>query len=139
MNEEKSIRNRLIRYGVSAVVATALLFTVLIVNRYWSQDDAQSKLRILCDAFCVPGLLLMLSTGLVFCRNAGAFNGLFYGLRTAKEILLPFLPYEHMNFRQYVEKRSEKKIKGYSFLLITGAAFLTVGLILLVIFHIRYS
>ena len=138
MNDEKPIVKTLIRYGICTAVGLALMLMVLLINKYWMTEDAQEKLRILCDAFCIPGLLLILSTGLVFARNEGAFNGLLYGLRTAKEVLLPFLPYQHMNFREYVEKKAEKKVKGYSFLLITGAVFLAVGLVLLIVYHTKY-
>ena len=138
MNEEKPVVKTLIRYGVCTVVGLALMLIVLLINKYWMTEDAQEKLRILCDAFCIPGLLLMLSTGLVFARNEGAFNGVMYSLRTVKEMLLPFLPHQHMNYREYVQKKAEKKTKGYSFLLITGAVFLAVGIVLLIMYHTKY-
>lgn len=138
MNKEQTRKSPLIRYGVCAVVATALLFLILQLNGFWKLTEPQDRLRVLCDAFSIPGALLILASGLVFARNAGAFNGLFYGLRTAKEIFLPFLPHEHVKYQEYLKKREEKRIKGYGFIFFTGLAFLTVGMILLVIFHVKY-
>ena len=131
-----AIKKTILKYGVSAVAATALLFVVLSLNAYWTQTETSEKLRILCDAFSIPGALLILFSGLIFASNQGAFTGLLYGLRTAKDILLPFLQQEYVRYRDYQKKRESKKIKGYSFLFFTGAAFLTVGLVFLVLYHV---
>lgn len=138
MKEKKSVKYLLIRYGICIAVGLSMLFTVLLINNYFKTEDAQNKLRILCDAFCIPGMLLVLSAGLVFVSNEGAFNGVLFGLKRTKDVLLPFLPYHHMNYRTFVEKRKAKKVKGYGFIAISGAAFLTVGVILLIIFQVKY-
>ena len=138
MNKEINIKSILIRYGVCAVIATALLFLILQMNGFWSLTEPQDKLRVLCDAFSLPGALLMLVCGLIFAANAGAFNGLMYGFKVGFEILLPFLPHKHVKYQDYLEKRKEKKVKGYSFIFFTGLVFFAVGIVLLVIFHVRY-
>lgn len=136
--KEINVKSLLIRYGVSAVIVTALLFLILSLNGYWNLTEPQDKLRVLCDAFSLPGILLVLMSGLIFASNAGALDGLLYGLRVSVERILPFLPHKHVRYRDYLQKRREKKVKGYSFIFFTGAAFLTVGLVLLVIFHVKY-
>ncbi len=138
MNKEINIKSILIRYGVCAVIATALLFLILQMNGFWSLTEPQDKLRVLCDAFSLPGALLMLVSGLIFVANAGAFNGLMYGFKEGIGFLLPFLPYKHVKYQDYLEKRKEKKIKGYSFIFFTGLVFFAAGMVLLVIFHVRY-
>ena len=135
---ESPVKARLIQYGVSAVIATALLFVVLLVNNYFRLTDPAMKLKVLCDGFTVAGLGMMLAAGLVFVSNAGAFNGLFYGLRTAKEVLLPFLPQQHVRYGDYIEKRKEKRVKGYGFIFFTGLAFFAVAIVLLILFSVRY-
>ena len=137
-NKEVNIKSVLIRYGVSAVIATALLFLILFLNGYWNLTEPQDKLRVMCDAFSLPGILLVLTSGLIFASNAGAFDGLIYGLRVGVEIILPFLPHKYVKYRDYIQKRREKKVKGYSFIFFTGAAFLTAGLVLLIVFHVKY-
>ena len=93
---------------------------------------------MLTDAFTIPGILLSLGCALIFISNQGGFNGLFYGLRRGKEILLPFLPHEYVKYPEYVEKRKEKKVTGYGFILHVGLVFLAVGIVLLVLFNARY-
>ena len=114
------------------------MFLVLYLDNYWSLDSEQEKLRVLTDAFTIPGILLSLGCALIFISNQGGFNGLFYGLRRGKEILLPFLPHEYVKYPEYVEKRKEKKVKGYGFILHVGLVFLAVGIVLLVLFNARY-
>ncbi len=137
-NKKINIKSILIRYGVCAVIATALLFLILVTNGYWGLTEPQERLRVLCDAFSLPGLLLVLSSGLILAANAGTFNGLLYGLKVGIEIVLPFLPHKYVKYRDFVEKRKGKRIKGYGFICYTGLVFLAVGIVLLIIFHVQY-
>ena len=137
-SESSVLRKKLIGYGISAVLGTALLFLVLYLGNYWNLESEQEKLRVLTDAFTIPGILLALGCALIFISNQGGFNGVLYGLRRTKEVLLPFLPHEYLRYRDYVDRRKEKRVKGYGFVLHVGLAFLAVGIVLLILFNVRY-
>ena len=126
--------------GYAACVLFGIVGFLLIcwINDYWTLDSDQERLRVLCDAFTVPGLLLVFSAGLIFAANKGAFYGVGYGLRTAKEILLPFLPHEYVKYRDYIARKKARKVQGYRFIFVSGLVFLVVGIVLLIRFNILY-
>ena len=132
------MRKKIIGTILCVVFGAAGFFAVCWISRYTELETDQERLRVLCDAFTVPGLLLLGLAALIFAANNGAFYGIGYGLRTAKEILLPFLPHEYVKYRDYIAKKKEKKVSGYRFIAITGLVFLTVGIILLIRFNLLY-
>ncbi len=136
--ERTELQKKLIRYGGCFAIGIALVFLLLSLNHYWSLPLGPERMKVLCDAFTLPGMLLCLIAALIFVLNAGAFNGLFYGLRTAKEILLPFLPHEYIKYRDYIEKRKAKRVSGYGFILHVGLVLLAVAIVLIIRFNALY-
>ena len=139
MNEEKGSRKeKLISYGICLAVAVGLLLLVLSVNGYWQSEEPMDRDRILCDGFSVPGALLVLTAGVLYASGQGIFNGVLYGLKRGKEILLPFLPSEYVPYREFIKKREKKRITGFGCVFFTGLAFLAVGILLLIRFNRLY-
>lgn len=139
MNEQRgSLKEKLISYGICLAVALGLLFVVLELNGYWQSQEPMDRARILCDGFSVPGALMVLAAGVLFVSGEGIFNGVLFGLKRGKEILLPFLHSEYVPYREFIKKRAKKKVKGYGCLFFTGLAFLIVGIVLLVRFNRLY-
>lgn len=139
MNEEEgALKGKLIAYGICVAVAVGLLFLVLGLNGYWTKEEPMDRARILCDGFSIPGALLVLTAGVLFASGQGAFNGVLFGLKRGKEILLPFLRSEYVPYREFIKRRQKKRIKGYGCVFFTGLAFLLVGIVLLVRFNRLY-
>ncbi len=139
MSEERTtVRRKVIGYTVCGLFGIVGFLLICWINDYWTLESDQERLRVLCDAFTVPGVLLVFGAGLIFAANKGAFYGVGYGLRTAKEILLPFLPHEYVKYRDYIAQKKEKQVKGYRFIFISGMVFLAVGIVLLIRFNILY-
>lgn len=132
------MRKKIVGYAICFGIETILFFLICWLGHYTALETDQERLRVLCDAFTIPGLLLVALSGLIFAANNGTFYGLGYGLRTAKQILLPFLPSEHMKYRDYIAKKKEKKVSGYRFILISGLVFLLAGISLLIRFNVLY-
>ncbi len=138
-NEEKNpLMEKLVSYVICLAVAVGLMLLVMGINGYWTCDEPMDRARILCDGFCVPGALLILTAGVLFVSGQGAFNGVLFGLKRAKEIVLPFLPSEYVPYREFIKKREKKKITGYSCLFFTGLVFLVIGIVLLIRFNRLY-
>lgn len=122
MNDERKAKliKTLVGYAVSIAAGVGLLLIVLHNYGYASAETQEEKMRILCDAFTIPGLSLMLCAGLVAVYNKGVFTGVTYGLRRVKDIFLPFLKTEYVKYPEYKLKKEKKKVKNYSFLFFTG-------------------
>lgn len=107
-------------YVVSLIVGVGLLMIILNNYGYSSAETDAERYRILCDAFTIPGVSLMLCAALVNVYNRGAFTGVTYSLRRTREILLPFIKSEYVKYPEYKRRKEKKKVKGYSFLFFTG-------------------
>ena len=132
------MRKKVIGFVLCCIFGAVICFLICWLNHYADLESDQEKLRILCDGFTIPGVILIGASALIYVSNKGAFYGLGYGLRTAKEILLPFLPHEYVKYRDYVAKKEKKKVNGYGFVLIAGLLFLAVGIFLLIRFNVLY-
>ncbi len=122
MNEERKAKliKIAVGYAISLVVGVGLMLVILHNYGYSTAETERDKLRILCDAFTIPGVSLMLCAALVAVYNQGVFTGVTYGLRRMKDIFLPFLKSEYVKYPDYKRKKEAKKIKNYSFLFFTG-------------------
>ena len=125
----------LVKYACCTVV-TVLLAWAYLSSRDFVNASLQDQYRFLCDAFTIPGLLMILSGALVWVSNEGAFHGVSYCLRLAVFALIPGKRKDgYEKYGDYVERKSQKKIGGYSFLFWSG--LVTMGLALA--FFVLYS
>lgn len=136
MSQGKNPRRRVV---VTALIGLALGVAVLMTEDIFSAETTLDILRILTDAFTVPGLLLMGAAGLVFGSERGAFDGVGYGLHIAVGHFVPGASSleKPESFYDYVERKREKNKKGSSLapcLFFTGLAFFLVSLVLLVVY-----
>lgn len=136
MNERRA---KLIKYLIGTAVCLVLggLLAWFVASNYGYKDatDEATRYMVLCNAFTIPGVLLSLSAALLAIYNTGFFSGLFYGLRGLKNTFMPFLHQKYVPYREYRKQHLEKKVKGFSFILFTGLAFLAVAIYFLIRFH----
>ena len=98
----------------------------------------QDRYRLLCDAFTIPGLLMILSGALLWVSNEGAFRGVSYCVRLAVFALIPGKRKDgYENYGDYVERKGQKKVHGYAFLFWNGLATMTVALIFFVLYSLQ--
>lgn len=135
MRKHRQSRVKSIQYGCCPLV-TVLLAAAYVSSRNLWNVSLQDRYRLLCDAFTIPGLLMILSGALVWVSNEGAFHGVSYCLRLAVFALIPGKRKDgYEKYGDYVERKSQKKIGGYSFLFWSG--LVTMGLALA--FFVLYS
>ena len=95
------------------------------------------KYRILCDAFSVPGMMLIMTGFLVMVSNQGAFEGIGYAVKYAAKMLIPG-PKKMEKYYDYLQRRRGKKIQGYGFLFIVGGCNLLIAGIFMALFYNLY-
>lgn len=127
----------LAKYGGCAVF-TALLIWAYMGPRDFAGATLQDQYRMLCDAFTIPGLLMILLGALVWVSNEGALNGISYCLRVAVFALIPGKRQEgYEKYGDYVERKSQKKVQGYAFLFYCGLVVSAVALVFLVLYNLQ--
>ncbi len=131
----KRVKKRLIKYGGCAVFVGLMAWGYIALRNFNACSFAE-KLTMLCDAFTVPGMLLLMVGLLITLANAGAVDGLAYALSVAGKALIPGGRKRTESYADFVERRNEKHAKGYGFLLISGGVTMGIAMIFLVAYHV---
>ena len=130
------------KIGLVKYVCCAV-FTALIAWAYLSSKDLgnailQDRYRFLCDAFTIPGMLMILSGALLWVSNEGAFYGVSYCLRVA---IFALIPGKHKDasekYGDYVERKKQKKVHGYAFLFWSGLLSMAVALVFFILYSMQ--
>ena len=130
------MKGRLTKYGLS-ILFVAVMACVYLLPRDFAGAGNQERFRLLCDALTVPGVLLLCAGALVWVSGLGALDGLSYGLRLAFRALIPGKRLQkEENYHDYVAARQEKRVKGYGFLLMTGAVTVALSLLFLGLYYL---
>ncbi len=129
----------LIKYGIAFAILVGLLFIVLTARNYFQEGlDLVTKYRYLTDAFTVPGALFILVGLLVFLVNQGSLAALGWMVKRLFRSLIPGMRIQReQTYSEYLETR--RKVAGYGFLFISGAIFLAIGMVFLILFYTNYT
>ncbi len=121
---------------ITGLIVGAIIFTfVMILNP--QAEYGSISLRI-CDAFFVATVVVLGFGGLVWCRNKGTFDMITFGVSTAFHIHFPLsknVDAEKEDFYKYRERKAKER-KPISGILIAGAIYLCLSLIMLIIYYI---
>lgn len=129
---------KLIKYAVCFGVEVLIAFLVIWSKGFFT-DSAAVNLQITADAFFVAGVLMSLFAGMLFVSGEGALIGIGFVLRN---VVLAFIPMGRTKHELYADYRARKLKEGKrqedSSVLVTGLSFLAVGIILTVIWYVKY-
>ena len=127
------------KYAIAAVIGATLAVIYLTTRDFGTTEDQAERYRMLCDAFTIPGMLLIMSAALVALSNAGSFTGLGFSVGHMFRSLIPGASLRQESYADYLERREGKKVKGYGFLLQVGLVFMAVALVFFFLFYRVYS
>ena len=130
------VKSALLRYGITTAIGALLTLLVLDLHGYVNAATQLERYRILCDAFTIPGLLILMLGCMVWIAGTGALDGISYALKHLATMLLPFAHGKDERYYDYVSRKQEKRGKGSCvFLLLTGSGFLAVAGVFMVLFY----
>lgn len=124
-----------IKYLAALLIGGAAVCALLFGRGFLSLETAQDKLRLLSDAFLVPGLLLALAGCLVWIAREGTFSGMGYTFRKIWNSLhsQEYREAHRESYAEYCERKSAKKTP-FLFLIITGGIFLLPAILFTVLY-----
>lgn len=131
-------KTRLVKYAFSTafVVLTGMIYLRL---QGFEEAELVDRYRLLCDAFSVPGVLLIMFGALVWASNEGALLGVSYVARQAVFALIPGKRLEREEkYGDYVARKRDNQVTGYGFLFYTGLVALGIAGIFMVLFYLVY-
>lgn len=131
----KSFLKKAVPYVVSAVVGMVVFTIIVCTKKIWNYDDGKQVLRILSDAFFVPGVILAGVGLLIFASNGGAFDMLSYAfIRFFDLFRRDVRNKKYKDFYEYREAKKDKK-RGTAFMLIVGVIFIALAGIMLIAYY----
>ncbi len=131
----KSFLKKAVPYVVSAVVGMVVFTIIVCTKKIWNYDDDKQVLRILSDAFFVPGVILAGVGLLIFASNGGAFDMLSYAfIRFFDLFRRDVRNKKYKDFYEYREAKKDKK-RGMAFMLIVGVIFIALAGIMLIAYY----
>ncbi|MCI8988524.1 MAG: DUF3899 domain-containing protein [Clostridia bacterium] len=131
----KSFLKKAVPYVVSAVVGMVVFTIIVCTKKIWNYDDGKQVLRILSDAFFVPGVILAGVGLLIFASNGGAFDMLSYAfIRFFDLFRRDVRNKKYKDFYEYREAKKDKK-RGMAFMLIVGVIFIALAGIMLIAYY----
>ncbi len=133
----KRARIKLIKYG-SCAAFVALMAWLYISLREFEAEPRVEQYRILSDAFTIPGILLLMAGCLFWISGLGALDGFLYAGMYAIRALIPWGRHKSEKYADYVERRRERKVKGYGFLFIAGGVTMLISIVFMVLFYQLY-
>lgn len=130
----KRMKSNLIKYGISGG-ACLLLAIAYVVSADFLNLELKDQLRILCDAFTLPGMLCIFGGALVWLGNEGTFDGIGYVLSYAFHALLPGSLNKRESYKEYLERKRGKRTTGYGFVFVVGLVCMIISFIFLALFY----
>ena len=128
-------KTNLIKYGSSAAFV-ALLAWIYVSVREFGPAPLVEKYLILCDAFTVPGMLLICFGGLMWASTTGVLDGISYAARYAVFSLIPGKRLERdEKYGDYIERKSQNRVKGYGFLFFSGLATMVIAVVFMMLYY----
>ena len=131
----EKVKKYWLRYTIAIAVGILLCFTYLQTHEFTAAETLKDRYRLLCDAFTIPGVLLLLSGVLMFCTGQGALDGITYSVGMFFRAIIPFTKLRNEKYYEYVERKNQRRVHGYSFLFVCGALFAIVAAVFFLLFY----
>lgn len=123
-----------LRYLIPSLIC-AVTVILILVGRGAFTKSGRPLITDLCDAFAVPGMIMLCFGLLVFATNGGTFDMLAFGVRKLFDLFKKDLTkVKYRTFYDYREAQKEKK-RSFAHFIIVGAGFLLVSIAFLIVYY----
>lgn len=134
----KRAKSNLLKYGISVAVVILMAGYYIGTHDFLNQVRME-QYRIICDAFTIPGALLLLMGAMVWLSNEGALSAIGYAGSWLIRRLIPGAALgERETYGEYMERKKEKRVSGYGFLFRVGGISMAIALINMILFYRLY-
>ena len=131
---KETLRKYAVCFGIEVLIAFLVIW-----SKGFLVHSTAVNIQILSDAFFVAGILMTLFAGMLYVSSEGALIGIGFVLRN---VVLAFIPMGRARHELYADYRarkiSEAKKQNDSCILVTGLFFLVIGIILTVIWYVKF-
>ena len=124
------------RYLITLAAGLAMAAYILWQKDIFGQTETAMIFHILCDAFFVPGVLLVCFGLLIFSTNEGTFDGMTYAVKSFVNMFRKHNLKQYDNYYDYKASRKSRDTK-FAYLIFCGLFFIAVSAVMLY-FNMQY-
>ena len=122
----------LVDFGIGIALCAAMILGRGVLR----ETSEKAILSGLCDAFFVPGILLVCFGALAFSAYGGIFDMLAYGAHSLLVLFTPFRkPEKHMRYYEYKLMKEARRKKPRPVTLTVGCLFILLAGVCLVMYN----
>lgn len=135
MESEKKQVKTWVKY-LSTTIALLVVSLVICLSRdLFVRTEPSEIIKILCDAFSVPGIVYVCFGLLSICNQQGTFDGLGYTFKSWTRVMKNYKNDERnpKSYSEYKESVKGKRKISWHFIIV-GFCFIAVGIVLSIIY-----
>ncbi len=129
------MKKKLLGYGISLLIGAAVALLVMGLRGIFTETEPREIMRLLSDAFFVPGVILAGVGLLVFATNGGVFDMLAYSMILFVNLFRRNVQdRKYRDFYEYREAKKDRKRKSLAFLLVVGLFYIALAALFLILY-----
>lgn len=133
MQKERSNKSTFVKYAATIAIGLVLALLYCILKGLFKASDKGQILRILCDAFTIPGILLACFGLLTLVIKEGSLDGITYSFSAMRRVRRGYANDGKTSKSYYDYKQAAKgKRKVAWHLIIVGLGFIAVAIALVI-------
>ncbi len=131
------MNNMLKQYSVTVAIGLAVVIVFAYGMGLFNFESPAECIRILSDAFAVPGIMMVAAAVLIWISSKGGYDAITFGFSYVKKM---FTPKAKLNesYYDYKMSREPKRLKTKFSVLWVGLVFIGIAFILTVIYGFVY-
>lgn len=130
------MKKKLLPWVIELGVCLLVFLAIAIYRNAFSATDPAEVYRGLCDAFFVPGVILVCFGLLAFCARGGVFDIFSYAFKSLKVLFTPFgKPEKQQRYYEYKLEKEANRQKPKPRTLILGLAFVAASVVCLILYN----
>ncbi len=123
-----------LQYLIVSVISLAIVFCVLLMQNAFTHSG-DLLLKDLCNAFFVPGVLVLGLGLLVWSTNGGTFDMLAFGVIKLFDLFKKDLTkVKYRTFYDYRKAQQEKE-RSFSTYVVVGAVLIVISIVFLILYN----
>lgn len=126
-------KNRALPYLIAAGAGLIVAALVALRQGYFDAESKAKAYSALCDAFFVPGALMVCFGLFSFIAYGGFFDIFTYGFKSLKRLFTPFGKKDRQRYYEYRIAKTENREKPSYAALKVGLVFIALAVVFLIL------
>ena len=126
-------KNTFMPYLIAAGAGLLVAALVALRQGFFKAETATAAYAALCDAFFVPGALMVCFGLFSFIGYGGFFDIFTYGFKSLKRLFTLFGKKDNQHYYEYRQAKAEKREKPKYHTLKVGLVFILIAVIFLLL------